>query len=152
MENLDVSVLEIVQLSLNGTIPVQQNDFQAGWDLFSATDCVVQSKTRLCIPTDIAVGIPRGCYGRIAPRSGMAARNGIDIGAGVIDSDFRGHVYVLMVNNGESEFLVFKGMKIAQLIIEKHQICVIKVINNLTVNSWTKTERGEKGFGSTGCY
>ena len=145
--NLHVSVLEIVRMSLDATIPVQENDFQAGWDLFSACDCVIQPKCRLCIPTDIAVGIPRGCYGRIAPRSGLAARDGIDIGAGVIDSDFRGNVFVLMINNGTTEFFVRKGMRIAQLIIEKHQVCVVKMANNLS-----ETSRGAKGCGSSGYF
>ena len=143
----NTNVLEIVRMSRDATIPVQENNYQAGWDLFSACDCVIQPNCRLCIPTDIAVGIPRGCYGRIAPRSGLSARNGIDIGAGVIDSDYRGNVFILAINNGDKEFCVKKGMRIAQLIIEKHQICIIKVMNTLP-----PTSRGAEGFGSSGCF
>ena len=94
------------------------------------------------MPTDIAIGVPRGCYGRVAPRSGLAARHGIDIGAGVIDSDFRGNVFVLMINNASTEYLVYKGMRIAQLIIEKYKV----------VNKLSETSRGASGFGSTGYY
>ena len=146
MENLYVNdVVEIVRLSHDATIPVQVNDSQAGWDLHSACDCVLPPNARLLAPTDIAIGVPRGCYGRVAPRSGLAARHGIDIGAGVIDSHFRGNVFVLMINNANSEYLVWKGMRIAQLIIEKYQVCVLKVVNKLP-----ETSRGANGFGSTG--
>ena len=140
-------MLEIVRMSFDATIPVQENDFQAGWDLFSACDCVIRPNCRLCVPTDIAVGIPRGCYGRIAPRSGLSSRHGIDIGAGVIDSDYRGNVFILVINNGTEDFCVKKGMRIAQLIIEKYQICILKVINKLD-----PTSRGAQGFGSSGYF
>ena len=138
MENLYVNdVVEIVRLSQDATIPVQVNDSQAGWDLHSACDCILPPNARLLVPTDIAIGVPRACYGRVAPRSGLAARHGIDIGAGVIDSDYRGNVFVLMINNANTEYLI----------IEKYQICCLRVVNKLP-----ETSRGASGFGASGCY
>ena len=93
--------------------------------------------------------IPIGNYGRIAPRSGLAAKNFIDVGAGVIDSDYRGEVKVLLFNfDPNSDFKIEKGDRIAQLIIEKYtrtQIVVVPEGENLE-----ESNRGENGFGSTG--
>ena len=146
-ENISKQVLEVQCLSAHAIMPVQNNDSQAGWDLSSATNCVIFSKCQELIPTDIAVAIPYGCYGRIAPRSGLAILYRIDIGAGVIDCDYRGNVFVLLINNGNSEFRVTGGTRIAQLIIEKLQVCCVKVVDKLP-----DTSRGVNGFGSTGLY
>ena len=126
---------------------MQVDDSQAGWDLFSANNCVILPNSQLLVPTDMAIKIPYGCYGRVAPRSGLAVRNRIDIGAGVIDSDYRGNVYVLMINNASTEFVVCRGMRVAQLIIEKYQVCCLKLVDKLS-----DTSRGASGFGSTGYY
>ena len=91
------------------------------------------------------MAIPHGNYGRIAPRSGLAVKKMIDVGAGVIDSDYRGEVKVLLFNFGAEDFKVCKGDRIAQLIIEKYTITSIQEVENLS-----STERGEAGFGSTG--
>merc|ERR1719244_1685708 len=69
--------------------------------------------------TDIQVKVPHGTYGRIAPRSGLAWKNHIDIGAGVVDEDYRGNVGVVMFNHAEVEFQIKKGDRIAQLVCEK---------------------------------
>lgn len=95
--------------------------------------------------TDIQIEIPFGCYGRVAPRSGLAAKNFIDIGAGVIDEDYRGNVGVVMFNHAEEEFEVKKGDRIAQLICEKIFYPDIEEVSTLST-----TERGTNGFGSTG--
>jgi len=89
--------------------------------------------------------IPSGHYGRIAPRSGLAYKSMIDIGAGVIDSDYRGEVKVLMINSSNVEFQVTKGMRIAQLILERASTPDI-----IEVGSLDETERSNGGFGSTG--
>lgn len=89
--------------------------------------------------------LPLGTYGRIAPRSGLAAKHFIDIGAGVIDSDYRGEVKVLMFNFSEEEFKVSVGDRIAQLIVEKYTRTEIEEVTDLT-----DSERGAGGFGSTG--
>ena len=86
-----------------------------------------------------------GCYGRIAPRSGLAHKNFIDVGAGVIDSDYRGNVGVILFNFGEQDFEVKKGDRIAQLICEK-----IEYPDLIEEEELAESERGDGGFGSTG--
>jgi dUTP pyrophosphatase len=93
------------------------------------------------------MAIPTGNYGRIAPRSGLAAKNFIDVGAGVIDSDYRGEVKVLLFNFSDVEFVVNPGDRIAQLIVEKYTRTEIEDVVEGDLDS---TERGAGGFGSTG--
>ena len=95
--------------------------------------------------THIAIQVPLGTYGRIAPRSGLSVKHCIDIGAGVIDKDYRGPIKILLINHSDIEFLVQQGDRIAQLILEQ-----IKTPDTKTVQSLQATERGSKGFGSTG--
>ena len=94
---------------------------------------------------DIAIQVPPGTYGRIAPRSGLSVTNCIDIGAGVIDKDYRGQIKILLINHSDTEFLVQQGDRIAQLILEQN-----KTPGTKTVQSLQSTERDYKGFGSTG--
>lgn len=98
----------------------------------------------MLVDTQITMAIPEGLYRQIAPRSGLAVKHGIDVGAGVIDSDYRGTIQVLLFNFGREDFLIRKGDRIAQLIIEKIASPVIQDVNDLE-----ETTRGEKGFGST---
>ncbi|XP_006817345.1 deoxyuridine 5'-triphosphate nucleotidohydrolase-like [Saccoglossus kowalevskii] len=95
--------------------------------------------------TDIQIQLPDGCYGRVAPRSGLAVKHFIDVGAGVIDQDYRGNVGVVMFNFSESEFEVKKGDRIAQLICEKIYMPELEECEKLD-----DSERGVGGFGSTG--
>ena len=92
------------------------------------------------------MAIPEGNYGRIAPRSGLAAKHSIDVGAGVIDSDYRGEVKVLLFNLSDTDFEVKPGDRIAQLIIEKYTMTEIQEVEG----KLDDTVRGEGGFGSTG--
>ena len=119
---------------------------RAGLDLFSAERKIIGFCDRARIMTDIAVKLPPGTYGCIAPRSGLAAHHFIGIGGGVIDPDFIGGIECVLFNHHQdTPFVVTKGMRIAQLIIEK--ICHPKL---LEVNTLEKTERSGKGFGSSG--
>ncbi len=103
---------------------------------------------RLAIPTGVYVKIPKGHYGRVAPRSGLAFKYGIDVLAGVIDSDYRGEIKVILLNTSDVEYEVEDGERIAQLIIEKIAIPDLFVVGH--IDDLGSTERGEKGFGSTG--
>lgn len=89
--------------------------------------------------------VPEGTYGRVAPRSGLAVKNFIDVGAGVIDQDYRGNVGVVLFNHADVPFEVKKGDRIAQLICE--QILYPELIE---LDTLSETARGEGGFGSTG--
>lgn len=89
--------------------------------------------------------MPAGCYGRVAPRSGLAAKHGIDVGAGVIDEDYRGNIGVVLFNHGKEAFEIKRGDRIAQLICERIVYPVLEEVEKLT-----ETVRGAGGFGSTG--
>lgn len=98
------------------------------------------------VSTGIRVAIPRSYYGRLAPRSGLALKHGIDVGAGVIDADYRGDVKVLLFNFGTEAFQVRKGDRIAQLIVEK----ISPDETMIVVDALDDTVRDASGFGSTG--
>lgn len=100
---------------------------------------------RKLIPTGLAVALPEGTYGRIAPRSGLAFKSGLDVMAGVIDVDYRGEIGVILVNLGVDEFIVWHGARIAQLIVEQMAACTVVVSETLP-----DTVRGDGAFGSTG--
>ena len=117
----------------------------AGFDLHSAENVSIQSKDRLCIKTGLQISIPPGCYGRIAPRSGLAVKHGLHVGAGVIDRDFRGEIEILLFNFGDSTIHIKIGERIAQLILEK-----IYETDAVKVEQLDATTRGNAGFGSTG--
>ena len=97
------------------------------------------------MPTDLSVSVPPGTYGRIAPRSGLALRCGVDVGAGVVDSDYRGPVGVILFNHSDTDFSISAGDRIAQLILEK-----IEQADVVETDELGSTERGHGGFGSTG--
>ena len=100
------------------------------------------------VRTGLAMAIPESCYGRIAPRSGLAVKKGIDTLAGVIDADYRGEVGVCLVNHGAKEVSFSKGDKIAQIILER--ISTPLVVEVERKEDLGRTERGTGGFGSTG--
>lgn len=102
--------------------------------------------TRATMPTGIAIEIPEGYYGRIAPRSGLAHNHGIDVLAGVVDSGYRGEIKVILYNTDKDhDFQIRQGDKIAQMIIERHYNFELVEVEDLS-----PTPRGEGGFGSTG--
>jgi dUTP pyrophosphatase len=117
----------------------------AGYDLKSAYDCTVPARGKALVDTGIKVQLPEGCYGRIAPRSGLAVKNFIDVGAGVVDEDYRGVIKVVLFNHSDSAFEVKSGDRIAQFICERIYYPDLEEVKELT-----ETERGEGGFGSTG--
>ena len=145
-ENITLNVLK---KSEDALIPVYGSKYAVGMDVFSNTDAIISAGQRKLISTGISVswsGLDEeNYYLRVAPRSGLAVKNNIDIGAGVIDYDYRGIIYVCMINNGTNDFEVVKGMKIAQLILEKCNRPIIREVSDLD-----NTERGNNGFGSTG--
>lgn len=95
--------------------------------------------------TGVCATIPLGCYGRIAPRSGLTVKYGIHVGAGVIDPDYTGELKVCLFNFGSVPFEIKQGERIAQLILEKCSTPLIQEVNELQ-----KTMRANRGFGSTG--
>jgi len=138
-------VLKFAKLSEHARAPTRGSVDAAGYDLYAAEDKIIESGKRACVKTDIQIEVPSGTYGRVAPRSGLAAKHGIDVGAGVIDKDYRGNVMVLLFNFGDASFDVKRGDRIAQLVLEK--ICMAELEE---LPSLDETDRGEGGFGSTG--
>ena len=142
----EILQINVKKLSENATIPTQGTSFAAGYDLYAAEDAVVVCGTRKLIKTNISMEINPGYYGRIAPRSGLAYKNGIDVLAGVIDSDYRGDIGVILYNTDKNiDFSVKKGDRIAQIIFEA---CYTATLNN--VDNLDNTLRQAGGFGSTG--
>lgn len=139
------AVLQVKFLSENATMPTKGSPLSAGFDLSSAVDTVIKANSRGIVKTDLSIACPPGTYARIAPRSGLAVKKGIDVGAGVVDADYRGPVGVVLFNFGEDDFVVQKGDRVAQLILE--QVLMVPAVK---VEELDDTERGAAGFGSTG--
>ncbi len=140
-----------------------------GFDLSSAYDLVIPKRGKAIVKTDIAIAIPEGTYARVgeytifclvrafvvsltlidigcsAPRSGLAVKNFIDVGAGVVDYDYRGNVGVVLFNHSDEDFTVQKGDRVAQLILERISMAAAQEVQELS-----DTARGAGGFGSTG--
>lgn len=139
--------LKIKKLNENATIPTRAHETDAGLDLYSAEEnSSLVPNDVLVVGTGIAIEIPEGYYGRIAPRSGLAAKHGVDVLAGVIDSSYRGEIKIVLAKHtGIGGWQFFKGEKIAQLIIEKHYNFPLEIVDEIN-----DTDRGDGGFGSTG--
>lgn len=123
----------------------------AAVDLYAAVDKVfwlgAQSQATPPVPTGIAVEIPEGYVGKVVPRSGLAAKNGISIvnSPGIIDCDYRGEIKITLVNHSQHKFPIRRGDRIAQMLIEKVEPVQFEYVTELS-----ETVRGEGGFGSTG--
>ncbi|GMY28442.1 deoxyuridine 5'-triphosphate nucleotidohydrolase-like [Fagus crenata] len=139
------SLLKVKKLSEKAVLPSRGSPLSAGYDLSSATETKVPARGKALVPTDLSIAIPEGTYARVAPRSGLTWKHSIDVGAGVIDADYRGPVGVILFNHSDIDFEVKVGDRIAQLIIEK-----IMTPNVMEVEDLDATVRGEGGFGSTG--
>ena len=138
-----------IKLDENAKNPEYGSEYAAGIDLFSSNteDIIIQPKNRKLISTGLYISWddPK-YYMRIAPRSGLSVKNCIDVGAGVIDYDYRGELKILLINNSnDKEFIVSKNMKIAQMIPTKMTRLNLNITDNLE-----ETVRGTGGFGSTG--
>lgn len=138
-------IVQFTKSNVNARSPTYGSEDAAGADLYSAEDVIVPAKGKMCVSTGVHIKLPFGCYGRVAPRSGLAAKHFIDVGAGVIDSDYRGEVKVLLFNFSNTDFEVKTGDRIAQLVCEQIAHC-----NYQNVDTLDDTERGAGGFGSTG--
>jgi dUTP pyrophosphatase len=136
--------LRFQQLDPKAVLPARGSALAAGLDLCSIEDAELQPKQRAMVRTGLAVAIPPGFYGRVAPRSGLAAKQGLDVLAGVIDSDYRGEIRCVLYNTGDEVITLPAGSKICQLIIEQ-----IITPEAAWVNDLDSTARGAGGFGST---
>ena len=121
----------------------------AGLDLLAATDSEIALApgARLAVPTGIAIELPLGVEAQVRPRSGLALNHGITClnAPGTIDSDYRGEIKAILINHSDTVFKITRGMKIAQMVIARHEQAAL-----VEVDSLSESERGSGGFGSTG--
>lgn len=129
-------------------VPTRGSVKAAGYDLYSTEFHILKPGERKLFKTGLSMAIPEGMYGRIAPRSGLAFKKGIDVLAGVIDEDYRGDVGVILINFGNEDFNVMVGDRIAQIIFEIYNEVSFEEQSN-SQESLGNTERGSGGFGST---
>lgn len=128
-------------------LPKHETAGAACIDLIAAIDAdiVLRTGERALVPTGLCFAIPTGYHGQIWPRSGMAAKNGIDTLAGMIDADYRGELKVALINFGAEPFTITRGMRVAQFLIAPYA-----TVTTVEVTELPSTDRGEGGFGSTG--
>jgi dUTP pyrophosphatase len=146
--------LNVTKLVPNAQLPVRGSSGAAGYDLFSTDSYVVLPGRRVVVSTGISVQLPPGTYGRIAPRSGLAVKHGLDTLAGVIDPDYTGEIKVVLQNLDMNQpFVIRPGYRIAQLILENYTVAdVMEVEASPEGTQLPSTSRGGAGFGSTGYY
>jgi dUTP pyrophosphatase len=138
--------LQFKKLHPDAKLPVRANPGDAGYDLSCIENVEIPAGDRLLIRTGLAVAVPEGYYGRIAPRSGLAVKLAVQTGAGVVDAGYRGELKVLLFNHSKDTLVTLEaGAKISQLILE-----AIITPEPEFVDELPETVRGAGGFGSTG--
>lgn len=128
-------------------MPFYANIGDAAFDLRAAEEHVLKPGQKIIVKTGLKMAIPAGHVGLIWDRSGLAAKNGVHVLAGVVDSGYRGEVGVVLKNLGEEDIEIVKNMRIAQMLIQPVVSALIEETDSLD-----ETERGEGGFGSTGTH
>ena len=139
---MDLIELPFVKMSANVLTPTRATEGSIGLDFYSPMDYVIPPHSQLLIPTQIKLQIPLGYYGRLASKSGLAILHQLHVGAGVIDPDYTGEIMVLMINAASHVYSIKKGDPIAQLILEKVSIPILRGIKELP-----PTVRGAQGCG-----
>jgi len=121
----------------------------AGMDLLAAieADIVLKPGERAGVPTGIAIELPMGAEAQVRPRSGLALKHGVTClnAPGTVDCDYRGEIKVILINHGQDDFIVTRGMKIAQMVIARYEHAALSECSELS-----ESARGDGGFGSTG--
>ncbi len=135
--------------ALDLPLPAYATEGSAGMDLSAAVDVEIAPGACAMVATGIAIELPPGTEGQVRPRSGLAARHGITVlnAPGTVDSDYRGEVKVLLINHGAAPFAVTRGMRIAQMIVARHE--QVELVERSALGD---TARGAGGHGSTGLH
>lgn len=143
--------VQICQLPGNEDLPLpsRMSDGASGFDLVAAVteDVRLEPGKRILVPTGISLALPAGLEAQIRPRSGLALKNGITSlnSPGTIDADYRGEIGVLLINHGDEAFVIKRGSRIAQMVIQEVPQIVWQEVQSLPA-----TRRGDGGFGHTG--
>ena len=148
MDSETTPTLKVALLSNKASVPTRATPQSAGLDLYSGYNYNIRPLGYQQVELDLAVEIPPGYYGRIAPRSGLATNHQVGVGGGVIDADFRGRLSVILFNHSVRYFFPIKqGQRVAQLICEKISIPTLALVDP---QSLSQTQRGSQGLGSSG--
>ena len=148
MSNVEIAV---TRLPHNADLPLPRYETaqSAGMDLAAAIDSplTLAPGARDMIPTGLAIALPAGYEAQVRPRSGLAAKNGVTVlnTPGTVDADYRGEVKVILINLGDEDFVIERGMRIAQMVIAPVTQAAFSEVRSLS-----ETDRGAGGFGSTG--
>jgi dUTP pyrophosphatase len=147
MDPTTVVPVKIKRMSPEAKIPQFQYYGDAGADLYAIVEATLQPLERQAIPTGISVEIPIGYELQVRPRSGLALQHGITVlnTPGTIDFGYRGEIKVILINLGDAPFHITKGLKIAQIVLAPVAQAIYEEVVELS-----ETERGGRGFGSTG--
>ncbi|WP_373768577.1 dUTP diphosphatase, partial [Jeotgalibaca porci] len=137
--------LKIKRLTKTARLPEKAFTTEAGFDIFTDQEIMIESNQTVAISTGIALEIPEGHYGRLKGRSGLTLKSPLRVLEGTIDLSYRGEIKVMVEVKKDCVYYVPKGMKIAQLIIQP-----LPQIELLEVDELSQSDRGENGFGSTG--
>jgi len=139
--------IKIKKIHPNAQIPRYAHEGDAGMDLISIENIVIEPKHRVAVRTGLQVELPKGYEMQIRPRSGLALTKGITVlnTPGTIDSEYRGEIRVILINLSSDDYYLEKGDKIAQAVINKFERAKIEESKELSV-----TKRNKSGFGSTG--
>ena len=137
--------LKVKKLVSHATLPVRSSSGAAGYDLHSSEGYVILPGQRAVVSTGLSFELPPGVYGRVAPRSGLAVKHGLQVGAGVVDPDYTGEVKVVLFNHDKNTFVIKPGYRIAQLVLERFETPDVEEVEVVA-----ETDRGDNGFGSTG--
>lgn len=146
-----MTILRIKKLENLGdlALPKYETSGAAGLDLVAAIDeeIILKPAEIKLVKTGIAIALEKGFEAQIRPRSGLALKNGITVlnSPGTVDSDYRGEVCAILINHSKVDFTITRGMRIAQMVIARHEQAEI-----LEVQDLDETARGSGGFGSTG--
>lgn len=137
--------INVMKTSMRAVMPTRANPNDAGLDLYANVELHIAPGASAKVNTGIAMDIPQGYVGLIWPRSGLAAKFGVDTLAGVIDAGYHGEIVVILINHGDEIVYVDHGDRVAQLLIQKIETPIV-----VEVSSFADSERGTNGFGSTG--
>lgn len=132
-------------------LPKHATNLSAGVDLLAAvsTDLILSPGTHTLVPTGLSIALPAGFEAQVRPRSGLANKHAITVlnAPGTIDADYRGEICVMLINHGHEDFVITRGLRIAQMVVARVAFVTWQAVENLE-----PSERGSGGFGSTGTH
>lgn len=138
-------IIKVKKLSEDAVIPKYAHPGDAAMDICSVEELTLEPGKHACIATGLSMEFEQGYFVNIRDRSGLAAKHAIHTMAGVIDSGYRGEYKIVLINLGQEQFKIEKGMRIAQMIVQKHEVPEVVEVDELG-----ESQRGLGGFGSTG--